>query len=37
MRRLAPETFRKRPLVEGYFTCADVNASVIREYFGFIT
>jgi len=36
MPRLAPEIFRKRLLLEGYFTGADVDAAVIREYFGFI-
>jgi hypothetical protein len=35
--RIAPEIFRKRLLVEGYFARDDVNGEVIRDYFGFIT
>lgn len=31
--RIAPEIFRKRLLVEGYFARDDVDGDVIREYF----
>ena len=37
MRRLAPEIFRKRLLVEGFFTRALVDAQALRDYFAFIT
>lgn len=37
MRRLAPEIFRKRLLLEGFFTRAPVDAHVLRDYFAFIT
>ena len=37
MRRLAPEIFRKRLLLEGFFTRAPLNAEVLRDYFTFIT
>ena len=37
MRRLAPEIFRKRLLVEGFFTRAPVDAQALRDYFAFIT
>jgi S-adenosylmethionine decarboxylase len=37
MRRLAPEIFRKRLLIEGYFTRSDLDADGIRQYFTAIT
>ena len=37
MPRIAPEIFRKRLLVKGYFTRDPVDDPVIREYFTFIT
>jgi hypothetical protein len=37
MRRLAPDIFRKRLLLEGFFTRAPLDAQVLREYFTFIT
>jgi hypothetical protein len=37
MRRLAPEIFRKRLLVEGFFAREEVTAQVLRDYFAFIT
>lgn len=36
-RRLAPEIFRKRLLIEGYFTRSALDAQAIREYFTVIT
>ena len=33
---IAPDIFRKRLLVEGYFT-VDVSAETLRNYFSFIT
>ncbi len=37
MRRLAPEIFRKRLLIEGYFARRQVDAQAIRDYFTVIT
>jgi hypothetical protein len=37
MRRLAPEIFRKRLLIEGYFTREPVDDRTIREYFTVLT
>jgi hypothetical protein len=37
MPRLAPEIFRKRLLIEGYFARRDLDADAIREYFTVIT
>ena len=37
MPRLAPEIFRKRLLVEGYFARPSLDAEAIREYFSTIT
>lgn len=37
MRRLAPEIFRKRLLIEGYFKRSDLDADGIRRYFTTIT
>lgn len=37
MRRLAPEIFRKRLLIEGLFSRAELNAQTLREYFAFLT
>jgi S-adenosylmethionine decarboxylase len=37
MRRLAPEIFRKRLLLEGFFKPAPLNAEVLLHYFTFIT
>src|SRR5687768_8604848 len=37
MPRIAPEIFRKRMLVEGYFERDDVDERAIRDYFTFIT
>ncbi len=37
MRRLAPDIFRKRLLLEGFFTRAPLDAQVLRDYFAFIT
>ena len=37
MPRIAPEIFRKRLLVEGYFAREDVDGDVIRDYFAMIT
>ncbi len=36
MRTLAPEIFRKRQLIEGYFV-RDVNEAVLVEFFTFLT
>lgn len=36
MPTLAPDIFRKRLLIEGYFTI-EVNSSTLVEYFSFIT
>lgn len=36
-RRLAPEIFRKRLLIEGYFARPEVDAGTIRDYFTTIT
>ena len=36
-RRFAPEIFRKRMLIEGYFARVTLDAEVIREYFRVIT
>ncbi|MGH9385592.1 MAG: DUF6968 family protein [Vicinamibacterales bacterium] len=36
-RRLAPETFRKRLLIEGYFARRELDAGGIRDYFTAIT
>lgn len=33
MRRLAPEIFRKRLLIEGYFARQELDAQAIRDYF----
>ena len=35
--RIAPEIFRKRLLVEGYFAREDVDGQTIRDYFALIT
>jgi S-adenosylmethionine decarboxylase len=37
MGRIAPEIFRKRLLIEGYFTRATLDADAIRAYFALIT
>ena len=37
MGRIAPEIFRKRLLIEGYFTRATVDADAIRAYLALIT
>ena len=37
MRRLAPEIFRKRLLIEGYFARQELDAQGIRDYFAAIT
>jgi hypothetical protein len=37
MRRLAPEIFRKRLLIEGFFAREPFDAQTIREYLSFIT
>ena len=37
MRRLAPEIFRKRLLIEGFFARAELDAQTLRAYFRFIT
>lgn len=37
IRRLAPEIFRKRLLIEGFFLRPELNAQTLREYFTFIT
>ena len=37
MPRIAPEIFRKRLLIEGYFARQDLNAEIIRDYFKLIT
>jgi S-adenosylmethionine decarboxylase len=37
MQRIAPEIFRKRMLVEGYFERDEVNERTIRDYFALIT
>jgi hypothetical protein len=37
MRRLAPEIFRKRLLIEGYFARTELDADGIRQYFTTIT
>jgi len=37
MRRLAPEIFRKRLLIEGYFARQGLDAQAIRVYFTAIT
>jgi hypothetical protein len=37
MRRLAPEIFRKRLLIEGYFARAELDADAIRHYFTAVT
>ena len=37
MRRLAPEIFRKRLLIEGFFCRAELDAQTLREYFTFMT
>lgn len=37
MPRLAPEIFRKRLLIEGFFARAELDAQVLRDYFTFIT
>jgi hypothetical protein len=36
-RRLAPQIFRKRLLIEGFFRRADVDGQTLRDYFAFIT
>ena len=36
-RRLAPEIFRKRLLIEGYFARQDVDGQTIQDYFTTIT
>ncbi len=33
MRRLAPDIFRKRLLLEGYFARATLDARTLRDYF----
>jgi len=35
--RLAPEIFRKRLLIEGFFRRAELDAQMLRDYFAFIT
>ena len=37
MPRIAPEIFRKRLLIEGYFARQELDAAAIREYFAVIT
>ena len=37
MPRIAPEIFRKRLLIEGYFARRDLDAPAIRDYFTLIT
>jgi hypothetical protein len=37
MARIAPEIFRKRLLIEGYFARQELDAAAIREYFTVIT
>jgi S-adenosylmethionine decarboxylase len=37
MRRFAPEIFRKRLLIEGYFARQELDAQAIRDYFTAIT
>ncbi|MCI0458994.1 MAG: hypothetical protein L0Z62_18710 [Gemmataceae bacterium] len=37
MRHLAPEIFRKRLLIEGYFTRPTLDAAAIRDYFTTVT
>jgi hypothetical protein len=37
MPRIAPEIFRKRLLIEGYFAREHLDEQVIRDYFTFIT
>jgi S-adenosylmethionine decarboxylase len=37
MARIAPEIFRKRLLIEGYFARAALDADAIRAYFALIT
>ena len=37
MPRIAPEIFRKRLLIEGYFARQELDAAAIREYFTVIT
>ena len=37
MRRLAPEIFRKRLLIEGFFARQGVDGQVIRDYFTALT
>jgi S-adenosylmethionine decarboxylase len=37
MARIAPEIFRKRLLIEGYFARATLDAAAIRDYFALIT
>jgi S-adenosylmethionine decarboxylase len=36
-RRLAPEIFRKRLLIEGYFARQELDGQAIRDYFATIT
>jgi len=37
MRRLAPEIFRKRLLIEGFFARQPLDGETLRAYFAFIT
>ena len=37
MPRIAPEIFRKRMLVEGYFEREEIGEQTIRDYFSFVT
>ena len=37
MARLAPDIFRKRQLIEGFYTRDDLTAQTIRDYFAHIT
>jgi hypothetical protein len=37
MPRIAPEIFRKRLLIEGYFARQELDAAALREYFTVIT
>lgn len=37
MRRLAPEIFRKRLLIEGFSSRAELDAQTLRDYFASIT
>ena len=37
MPRIAPDIFRKRLLIEGFFTREDVTEQIILDYFAFIT